>query len=512
MKALAEKTSEKVVRNSIFGVARYLITVPISFFLVPFIIGHVGLFYFGVWALVSSFSYYVSMLNFGVGNALAKYVAEYYAVKKFKEINEALNTSLLVFILIAAAFSFIGIILSAWIIEVFFHASPDISNELVFILIISIISTALGFVFSLFASVLTGLQRIDTISKVAVSIMVLNAIGTVIVLSLGYGIKGLVINNFFITLYAVSAFFLLARKNLPSLVINPLMFTKKTFKKIFSFSLQMHLFNLFDAIQNQLDKLLLAFFSSVTFVSFYEIAFKISTHIRMIPAIIVNPLMPAASELFSLKNKKGIENLYYRSMKYSIVCAMPLFFVFFSLMDQTLFFWVGEGFEIAATIFYVLGIGYFVGLLNAPALYILDGVGKPKYGMITSFISMTVNLSFSVILFLSIGFIGIVIATTLGFITSTVLLNIFFHRFMKLGYGNLFRILLPPFFLSILLAAGVFFLEGFLPVNLLIFISLFGVFFALYSILIWFSGYLNKEDKDLFKRYLNALIRKIQLK
>ena len=51
-----------------------------SLFSAPFIVYHIGLRAFGVWALISAFSQYAGLLNFGVGTALTRYVAELHSV------------------------------------------------------------------------------------------------------------------------------------------------------------------------------------------------------------------------------------------------------------------------------------------------------------------------------------------------------------------------------------------------------------------------------------------------
>src|ERR1700726_2170041 len=58
-------------------------SILVSLFSAPFIIYHIGLSAFGFWALISAFSQYAALLNFGVGSALTRYVAELHSLGNY---------------------------------------------------------------------------------------------------------------------------------------------------------------------------------------------------------------------------------------------------------------------------------------------------------------------------------------------------------------------------------------------------------------------------------------------
>ena len=69
----------KIVRNTAANTFMKISHYVIAFLMFPFIIRHVGVEDYGIYLLVGAFVGYFGLLDFGVGSALVKYVAEYNA-------------------------------------------------------------------------------------------------------------------------------------------------------------------------------------------------------------------------------------------------------------------------------------------------------------------------------------------------------------------------------------------------------------------------------------------------
>ena len=84
---------KKIVRNTAANAFMNLWRYAVNFFLLPFIILHVGVEDYGLYLLVGAFVGYFGLLDLGVGTSLVKYIAEYNAKGDKERINKMVNST-----------------------------------------------------------------------------------------------------------------------------------------------------------------------------------------------------------------------------------------------------------------------------------------------------------------------------------------------------------------------------------------------------------------------------------
>src|SRR5689334_11221743 len=80
--------------------AGYLLT---RFLIPPFVLAHIGLEAYGLWATTFILVSYVGISTLGMSNVYIKYIAEYAARRDFKRANQLLSTGLTITIPLCAA-------------------------------------------------------------------------------------------------------------------------------------------------------------------------------------------------------------------------------------------------------------------------------------------------------------------------------------------------------------------------------------------------------------------------
>ena len=82
------KTSQKIIRNTVFNTIGHIWGLLVSLCLIPYIISKIGMERYGVWVVIGVGIGYLSLLDIpGIGSAFAKYIAEYFARKDFRRVN-----------------------------------------------------------------------------------------------------------------------------------------------------------------------------------------------------------------------------------------------------------------------------------------------------------------------------------------------------------------------------------------------------------------------------------------
>ena len=151
----------KIIRNTASGVLRLVVLAPIPFLLTPFLLRHVGTGGFGTWAVLLSFNGLTALADFGVMGTLTKHVSEHYTHRDYLNLNRVINAGMLMFSVIAALCILTVNLASGFLISVFFRQSllPVVQiQQAIRLLSVAIALNLLAFPF---ASVISGLQRLD---------------------------------------------------------------------------------------------------------------------------------------------------------------------------------------------------------------------------------------------------------------------------------------------------------------------------------------------------------------
>ncbi|MCJ7580980.1 MAG: oligosaccharide flippase family protein [Candidatus Aminicenantes bacterium] len=510
--------SRKVIANSIYNNIGYFWALIVSILLTAFIIHKLGIELFGIWILLEVMISFLSLLDFtGIGGAFVKYISEYHAKKDYENCSRVINLGW-------AYYTFFWIIVACFvlifkknILSLFdFPANSTSSLSFVFmgILLISFIRGS----FAVFRSVLLGLQRMDITNSISILTSLVNAVGIIIFLNLGFELKGLVISGL-ITAFLTSVLqTIFAFRILPQMKFRPFSFDKIIFKKTFAYGVNIRIASIAELINTQIDKILLGLFLNTSFVGFYELGAKIAKIARSFPEQLLPAILPASSELSALDDKDNLQKLYFRGSKSICLLAFPIVFFIISNASFILVFWLGNtDFQQSALALQILSIGYTFVLLVSMGRLIARGMGIPKYEMRSSVLMAVLNIILSVVLIIKLGFIGALLGTTISGFLGSIYFIYMFHRYIKESLFSMIRKIYfhPLIFCAISTAASLsinYLLKEFLlkdpsnRIEALYFLLINGiVFLGIYILFLYKSRYIDKYDREILSGTLEFL-------
>ena len=453
--------SQKIVRNVLFSGLRAALVWPIPLILIPYILSKISVTDYGIWALFLAIISLTALSDLGLAGTLTKHVAEHHAHRDNMALNRLIDTGLMLYILIAVLLAGALCIASGFLIPLFFRQPllPRARLQLLWYLFACI--AAINILTIPFYSIVNGLQRMD-LSNILSSLNVFcGAALTVVFLSQGWGLEGLVLANLITPLMVLVCYIWIVHRLLPELKLNPLGCERGEVKQIFSFGLQMYLTQIAVTVHTQIDKLYLALFTGVAAAGFYNIAGDTAWKLRSVPGMLLNPIMAAAAELDAQRAQEKLRELYFRSHKYMALFGLPLvvFVVIFSkpLVDL----WLGPKLAVVAYPLAVLLAIDFFNLTSGPGYLIFIGRGVLRPGVYSAFIGVLVNLVLSLVLVYFYGLIGAVWGTTIAVFVGTVYFVYLFHD--RTGYPlreTVRRAYLKPFVCSVASAGVVLALAG----------------------------------------------------
>lgn len=259
-----QSLSEKIIRNTIFNIVGRFWGILVALILTPYIIRHIGIERFGIWAIIGVITGYFGLLDFGIGTSFVKYISEYYAKKDYEKINQVVNTgfvfySIFALFIITFAFFIINPLLTL------FKIPAHLYNEALFVFLLGIILFGISNALSPFGAIQGGLQRMDITNKVAIVISIPSIAGTIFFLEKGYGLPGLMVNDAIILVISSVVNLIIAFRILPKLRFKPFSLSWEIFKKLSSFGYKPQVSRLAQLISFQTDKLLITYFLNIGF-------------------------------------------------------------------------------------------------------------------------------------------------------------------------------------------------------------------------------------------------------
>ncbi len=184
----------QVVINTISNYGGKIVTLGVWFFLTPFILNRLGQSIYGMWIMVGSLISYGSLLDFGIANAITKYVAEFQARGESEQARSLVATALWLYTIVGLVAILLGAIFAP-IFPHLFNVPIEQHNTFSWLVFLSGIGLGVSLPGAAPIAVLRGLHRFDVINLISITGMLLLAGSTVLVLHLGGGAIGLVAVN-----------------------------------------------------------------------------------------------------------------------------------------------------------------------------------------------------------------------------------------------------------------------------------------------------------------------------
>ncbi|HBB65746.1 MAG: hypothetical protein A2X28_05990 [Elusimicrobia bacterium GWA2_56_46] len=511
---MTQSLSHKIVKNTLFNAIGRFWGILVAVVLTPYIISRIGLDRYGIWTLVGVATSYFGLLDLGIGTSFVKYISEFHAKGDREKINRLINTgvifySLFAVLLIGLGVGFIEPLLSILKIPRRLH------DEAAIVFLMGIVLFAMSNIVSVFGAIQGALQRMDISNKLSLVFSIPAVIGTVLFLKYGFGLVGLMANNFIVLMLSSLANILIAFRLFPELKLSPFLFDKEMLRRLIGFGYKLQLSNITNIFAFQSDKVIIAYFLNVELVSLYQLGKTVVDKARELPLLLVSAIVPAASEISANGDDRKLRELYTRGMRYLALTGIPLLVFVFFTAPLIMSAWIGPGCDKAVLVIRLLVPAYMANYLTGMGSAMALGMGKPQFQLKASLVNLFVGLPLSILLAVNFGFTGIVFATFVSLSTGSLYFLVLFHRHLNYSLAELVRkAVVRPAVVSSLLGAAVFLTNAALfagPSGRMVYLGVLSaeafVFFAGYAAALTAGGYLDAYDKELIREKISGIKR-----
>jgi len=496
-------------RNAVANLTAFAFVAVVSFFVSPLMVKHLGTTAYGVWSLLVGLLGYLALLDFGIKQAVNRYVAHYEAVGAHEESSLILSAALKLFISLGVVAVLASLVL-AYVAPMLLNIPEAFLHDSRVVLIVGGFTVGISLLDAAFGGVIAGLQRFDVLSILEIALTIFRAAGTVLILLEGYGIVALALLYLAASVLNALAAQAAARKLYPELRLALPGPMRRQMRTLLSFGAATWAVWVLSAVMFQSDTLLIGFFLPIEAVTFYAIAANLAWQVNGATSAISFLMAPRISALASVgSDQVGAQIL--AASKATTLIVVPIVVTFVLRGESFINLWMGNEYgSVSGDVLAVLSVVVWLGALRAVAMQSLTGLGKHRI-LIPGFAAEAIaNVALSIALIRPLGILGVAVGTMVpNVVVSLGYLPRCLAKTAGLSQWHLYReALLLPTVSCVPFALGTAVLERFVPAtNLVVFFLQVMVVLPLVPVVAWFTC-LSPTQRERLGADLERMMRK----
>lgn len=419
------KRTIQAQRNIVFSFGLKGIGILISFVLVPLTLNYLNATEYGIWLTLSSLMTWINYFDIGLGNGLRNQLAKALTLNDYKLGKIYVSTTFALLTVIVVFFIILFLFINPYVEwNKVLNTDAQLADDLSRIVLIVFTFFCLQFVFKTVGTILVADQ------KPAVNDMI-GVIGNLIALVVIYALTKLTSGSLtyvaitfssaplFVFVFTYFLMFYGKYKHLrPSFAAINLKYTKD----LIGIGLQFFIIQIaVCVIAYTSTNIIIAQLLNTESVTIYNIAFKYFFALSMAYQIIITPFWSAATEAYVKQDFSWLKSSIIKLM-YVYFATIVLLLVMLVISDWFYSKWIGDAVRIPFTL--SLYVALYVALYNWSSTFIffINGIGKIRLQLYVTLIIAVFYIPFSVFLGKAFFLNGIVLASALALIPTSILM------------------------------------------------------------------------------------------
>lgn len=506
-----DKSKERKI-GAILSYVIIVLNMIISILYTPILTSKLGQSEYGLYSLISTIISYLTVLDFGFGNAIIIYTSKYIASKEKEKEEKLHGMFLIIYSIIGIIAAIIATILTINV-EYLFGQTMNIEEikKAKILMRILTVNLALTFPLSIFSSIITAYEKF-VFSKILNLIrIILNPIIMIVLLNFGYKSIALVC--------------LITILNLTTLIINAIYCKIKIkiklrfgkidmllLREIMAYSVWIFLNSVMDKINWNIDQFVLGMVSGTVVVAVYSVAGQLSHMYLNFSTAISGVLLPKVAQMEANKaSDKEFSQIFIKTgrIQYIIMALILSGFVLFGREFINLM-WVGPEYDQAYIMACILMVPLIIPLIQNVGLNIIQAKNQYKFRVKVLLIFAIVNVVISVYLAKLYAGIGAALGTAISIILGQILfMNIFYYKKIHIDipkfWKEIFKMSIP---VAIAICIAIVIKNVFpITTNLRLILEIL-VYTILYCLGMYGFG-MNNYEKEFIKKPINKILKKV---
>lgn len=483
----------------------------IPFVYTPVMLRLLGQAEYGLYSLSNSVIGYLTLLSFGFGTTIVRYIAKYRAEGRKQQEEEAFGFFLLLYCVLGLLVMVGGVILSTCAGGIFDSGlTADEIGKMRILTLIMAFNTALSFPLSVFSSMAIAHERyffrkvMDIVSTAAAPV------ANLIALYLGFASVGMALAATVVQLLLapVSIGYCFRELKLrPRFVRLP----GALVREMLGFSVFVFISTLVDMLFWATDKVILGMLASTTAVAVYNVGGTFNNIVMQLSTSISGVLVPRITGMVSTSPQSEWSGLFIRvgRLQFLIVALILTGFTVFGRPFLEL--WAGPGYADAYWVAILTLYPLCVPLIQSTAKSFVVAQNKHQFRAIIYLVIAIANVISTYLIVPYMGIIGAALCSCVSYLLGQgIIMNIYYYKVTGLDiprfWGNILRMAVVPGIMLVvgLLAMRHLTLDGWMP-----FLMGVAVYTAIYCLLMYCFA-MNDYEKDIIRKPLGKILNRFR--
>lgn len=498
--------------GAVLSYVNLLIGNIIPFIYTPIMLRMLGQAEYGLYGIAYSIMGYISLLNFGIGGTIVRYLSKYREEGNTEQEARVAGLFIKIYTVVCSLVLIAGLAFAANA-EVYSRSlTPEEVETLRMLVILMTLNTAIFLPFSVFNSIVIAYERHIFSKLVGMLSTVLSPVLHLILLYCGFGSVGLVLSSTvlnFIT-YGLYTWFALARlKVRPSL--------KKAepglLREILKFSSFVFLASIVDTLYWTTDKLIIGWAKGTKDTAVYNIGATFNTYVTALSSAISGLLVPRLTKMV-VKDapKEEFTRIFIKVGRLQFIIISFIVSAFVAFGRQFIALWAGPEYELAYYVALLTMIPVTIPLIQNTGINILYALNKHQFRSTVYAIIAVLNVVLTFWWVEDYGIIGAALATCMAYVLGNVLIiNWYYHKKIGIDIPLFWKNILKMCPVMVAMGVAFWFLLDALTVDS------WGVFFGfagLYTVIYFLLAYwfmMNQYERDTVIVPVKKVLRKLHL-
>ena len=503
------KNINELKAGSIITYINLIISTIIPLLYTPIMLRMLGKAEYGLYGIANSVIGYLTLLNFGLGSAVNRYVIKFKVEDDKDKMQKMIGLFITIYSILACAVIIGGFAMTGGA-GIFFgnSLSQYEIDKLKILMIIMSISTAVSFPTSVFSAVIVSYEKYIFRKIMDSLITVITPILNLCVLYMGMASVGMAMVSLAIQiLYAVVMCFYCLKK----LYVKP-DFKELPFymlKEIGTFSAFVFLSTIIDMLYWATDKVLIGSMIGTTAVAVYNIGGTFVSMLQNMSSAISGVFGTRVNSMvFKNQSMSEISDLLVRVGRLQFIIVSLILSGYITFGKVFIQFWAGSDYIESYYIGLMTIIPLAVPLIQNIAYTTIVAMNKHRFRAIVYAVIAVINVTATWLCIPRFGIVGAAACTAVAFVLGNgIIMNIYYSR-MGLDiirfWKNIIKMSIVPVGMSIV---SYFIFKKIIIINsLIMMLILAGVYTIIFIVLMWFFS-MNTYEKEIFKSLIFKIVR-----
>lgn len=465
----------------------------------PYMLRVLGQNEYGLYSLVASVVAYLTILDFGFGNAIVRYTAKFRAEGKHEEQSAMYGMFLVLYIIIGIISFILGLVLYFNIEAVFGQTmSVDELSKAKIMIMLMVINVAITFPLSIYGSIITALEDFIFQRIIIIIRLILSTLVMVLILEFGYKAIGLVVVTTVFNIITLLINAVYAKWKLKIKIIFK-KFDRYFFKEVATYSFFIFLNIIMDKIYWNTGQFVLGAVAGTVAVAVYALAINFQNMYMSFSTAISGVFLPRLTAISTNQNsEKEISDLFIRTgrIQYIILAYILCGFIVFG--KSFIILWAGADYVETYYITLVFLVPSTISLIQNLGIVILQARNQMKFRSVLYISIAILSLALQIPLSQLWGGMGAALGVFAGLLLGQIIgMNIYYQKKQQIDikkfWVEILRMSIAPFIIGSIALLVYNFVSELNFYNLFIGILIFSL---LYIPVVWKYS-LNKSEKDL---------------